>query len=354
MLLLSLTENTYDMVASKKKDLSVETLRGFAIILVVLGHVIGSDKDGGMQVEDDSFLRYLYYSFEYLRMPLFTVISGWVYALKPAKLELLKDFSLKKMRRLLLPMLFVGGAFYLMRYFTPGTNSKDSLNLIWQLLIFPYMVYWYLPSLFLVFIFVAIVDSYKLMCRTGGWIIFLLVSILMLLARDIFISETFPNYFGFKGAIYLLPFFIIGVGIQRFKTLFSNLYLNIFLLLILISGLLIQQLSWFELIDYTLDKRSGIGLLIGLTGTILFFRLRWNLKCLVWFGSYAYSIYLFHSFGTAGGRILIKSLGVEIQVVIFFISLLLGLFLPVLAEFILDKFQITRILFLGRSLKKRQ
>ncbi|MCR9055337.1 MAG: acyltransferase [Phaeodactylibacter xiamenensis] len=31
---------------STKKDYSVETLRGFAIILVVMGHVIGSGSDG--------------------------------------------------------------------------------------------------------------------------------------------------------------------------------------------------------------------------------------------------------------------------------------------------------------------
>jgi hypothetical protein len=39
-----------------EKDLFVETLRGLAITLVVIGHVIGSASDGGMQVSDDSFL----------------------------------------------------------------------------------------------------------------------------------------------------------------------------------------------------------------------------------------------------------------------------------------------------------
>ena len=99
------------MSLKAKKDLSIETLRGLAIILVVMGHVIGSDNTGGMRVEDDSFLRHLYFTFQYLRMPLFTVISGWVYALRPAGMNNLLDFNIKKVRRIILPLIFVDGTY---------------------------------------------------------------------------------------------------------------------------------------------------------------------------------------------------------------------------------------------------
>lgn len=36
---------------SSKKNLSIETLRGIAILLVVIGHVIGSTPDGGMKID---------------------------------------------------------------------------------------------------------------------------------------------------------------------------------------------------------------------------------------------------------------------------------------------------------------
>ena len=42
------------------KNLHIETLRGIAIILVVIGHVIGIDTMGGMKVDDDSVFRYIY------------------------------------------------------------------------------------------------------------------------------------------------------------------------------------------------------------------------------------------------------------------------------------------------------
>ncbi len=98
-----------------EKDLFVETLRGLAITLVVIGHVIGSASDGGMQVSDDSFLRYLYYTFiEFLQMPLFTIIAGWVYALNPIKQGNFLPFIKKKVYRILVPMIVVGVVYFLL------------------------------------------------------------------------------------------------------------------------------------------------------------------------------------------------------------------------------------------------
>ena len=76
----------------KQKSCHIETLRGIAILLVVLGHVIGSTSEGGMKVANDSFFRYLYDLFVNIRMPLFTVISGWVYALHPVKADNISIF----------------------------------------------------------------------------------------------------------------------------------------------------------------------------------------------------------------------------------------------------------------------
>jgi fucose 4-O-acetylase-like acetyltransferase len=118
------------MTVEKKKDSSIETLRGIAIVLVVMGHVIGYKADEGMKVAEDSFLRHLYYTFEYLRMPLFTVISGWVYALKPVSKSYFTIFTLKKCRRLLLPLIFVGGFYYIVQNLVPGETifkSPDGL-----------------------------------------------------------------------------------------------------------------------------------------------------------------------------------------------------------------------------------
>lgn len=333
-----------------EKDKTIETLRGGVIILVVIGHVIGSAYDGGMKVSDDSFLRYIYYTFiDPIQMPLFTIIAGWVYTLRPNSYEKTKGFIRKKALRILIPMFVVGICYFLIQYFTPGTNRKGNLLDIWELLIFPYTLFWYLYSLFIVFIIIAIIDGFKKMNTITSWLLIFSVSIILLLVRDTIIPNQAPNYFSYQGAMYLLPCFILGVGINRFKTLFQNKILIYSVPLILFICIIIQQLSWFKLIDYTVHKDTIVGLLIGLTGTIMLLRFKLNTKWLIWFGGFAYSIYLFHAFGTAGGRIISQKLGIQSTLLIFSISLFSGLFSPIIAEKFLERYKITRILFLGRN-----
>ncbi|MEI7662067.1 MAG: acyltransferase [Bacteroidota bacterium] len=338
------------MTIKKEKDLTVETLRGAVIILVVIGHVIGSGSDGGMKVSEDSFLRHFYYTFaEFLQMPLFTVIAGWVYTLKPVTYEKIGDFIGKKFIRVLLPMFVVGACYFLLQYLTPGTNRKGNLADIWRLIFFPYTLFWYLYSLFLVFLVVAVIDAYHKMETFTSWLAIFLVTTAVLVLRDIVIPEAWPNYLSYKGAVYLLPCFILGVGLNRFKPLFQNRVFFYSVLVILVLSVVIQQLSWYKIIEYSLVKDSGVGLLLGLTGTILLLRLPSKVGWLIWFGSFAYSIYLFHAFGTAGGRIIVQKFGIQSIPVVFTFSLIAGLFLPILADYLLSMSGITRMLFLGKS-----
>lgn len=337
---------------SKSKNQSVETLRGFAIILVVLGHVIGNDNTGGMKVSDDSFLRHLYFTFEYLRMPLFTTISGWVYALRPATFSFFGDFMMKKFRRIIIPLFVIGTLYFLLQQVTPGANNKESYSNIWRIYIFPYTLYWYLPALFWVFLIVALVDSLRFMQKVQNWLIVTLLSIAVMLLRDVVIPEHSPNLFAYKMTIYLLPFFLIGIGIKRFPDVFGNKVLQGASAVILIVLLVLQQLVWYNLLDVELSKTGGIGLIIGLTGSMVLLSLQWKIRWLIWIGGYAYTIYLFHAFGTAAGRIIPKIAGIESTPVIFFTSLAAGMILPVFVEMIADRFSLSRMLLLGRPFNK--
>jgi fucose 4-O-acetylase-like acetyltransferase len=342
------------METSKEKDLFIETLRGLAISLVVIGHVIGSASDGGMQVSDNSFMRYFYYTFiEFIQMPLFTVIAGWVYALYPIKPGNFLPFVKKKVYRIFIPMIVVGVSYFLLQYFIPGTNKKGNLSEIWKLLIFPYTLYWYLYSLFLVFIVIAIVDMKKLMNQISGWLIILIFSTVILLIRDHIIPVEYPNYLSYKGAIYLFPFFVLGIGLVRFRNIFQKRFFALIITFILIITCTIQQLAWFDIIDFPVTKNNLTGLLIGTTGTVLLFNLNWQSKWLVWLGAYSYSIFLFHAFSTAGGRIILKFAGINSVVLIFTISLACGLLLPVLAHKILNKSNWTSFFFLGLPFLKQ-
>lgn len=326
----------------------IETLRGLAILLVVMGHVIGSTPNGGMKIDFPSPWRYLYLWIDYIQMPLFTAIAGWVYALKPVRKEFIKPFILKKIYRLLIPMATIGTVYFLVQYITPGTNDKGNIAEIWKIYVFPYTIYWYLPSLFLMFLFTAYVDMLHWADKYEGWKWILMTALLGMIAQNTIIPYSLPNLFSFKGTLVQLPYFIVGIGIQRFsRQLFSSKLKKVYLLLATI-GILLLQAEWFyplnkNLIYECLQPLWVIGLL-----ALLLQQTKSN-RCLTWIGAYAYSIYLFHGFGTAGGRIILTRLGVHAEIPIFLFALIISIFIPIVLDKVLDKWRITRFLFFGKS-----
>lgn len=336
---------------AEQKNLSIETLRGVAILLVVVGHVIGSGPDGGMRIGFPSPWRYLYLWIDYIQMPLFTAIAGWVYALKPAGSGSAATFVAKKARRLLVPMATVSTLYFLVQYFVPGTNSKEALGTLWQIYLFPYTIFWYLQALFLIFLAVLVLDRSGLASTPGGWAVALAGSFLLYVAQAAVIPYEVPNFFSFKGALDQLPYFIAGVGVCRFgPALWPKFKAPAYALAAVGIGLL--QCKWFcpgfppEL------YRSLLPLWLVPTLSILL-NLSVRNKAFIFLGSFAYSIYLFHGFGTSGGRILLSYIGIHHRLVVFATALAAALLLPVAADRILSRSRLLRMLLLGKPYNKQ-
>jgi glucans biosynthesis protein C len=332
------------------KNENVETLRGLAIILVVFGHMIGYTNTGGMRVSDDSIYRYLYYSLEYVRLPLFTVISGWVYANKPLQDTNRSKFIRGKLRRLIIPMFVISTLLFFFRMVIPGTNTKPEINDLPRNLILPYDVYWYLFSLFIIFLVVTFLDSKPFFHTLEGWFIVLTGAFAFL-----FISENFldpvPNLFSFKGAAYLFPFFLTGMGIFRFRDFLLNDRITFGVLLVFVCATIIQQMVWFGYFPQQ-EKHSLLGMSVGISGVLLLFRLKLKNSFLIWIGGYAYGIFLFHVFFTGGSRILLLKAGIENQAVILVFGVVAAIFLSMLVEVVIKRSQVLRYFFLG--LKKSE
>ena len=175
-------------MANAEKNLSVETLRGIAILLVVVGHVVGSGPGGGMKIDFPHPLRYLYVWIDYIQMPLFTAIAGWAYALKPFSASSgFGSFVRKRALRLLVPMAAVGTLYFLVQYLMPGTNNKGELSQMWRIYVFPYTIYWYLPSLFLIFVVQWWMDSRKWMDTPGKWAVCCMAALILSRINDVWI-----------------------------------------------------------------------------------------------------------------------------------------------------------------------
>lgn len=335
---------------NSKKDISIETIRGVALILMVAAHVIGSTSMAGMRVDDDSFWRYLYMTLVPIRMPLFTVISGYVYALRPLSPSgNVFNFIKGKIRRLMLPLITIATLQYFFQAISPGVNKVVELKDIWKIYIFPYNQFWFIQAIFIIFIIVAILDYYDLLSNPLTWFISLVIACFSLLYLHI------TNIFSANNVTYLLPFFILGLGICRFEdSLFKKNFFLVLSVTLLFITVTLQQLKLLTNIDLSIDRNSIIALIIGISATFLIVRLRFRNKFLAFIGFYSYGIFLLHIFGTASSRILMESLNLNAnKTILFFVSLTSGIIVPLIIQFFIYKFNILKTILLGLKYPKK-
>ncbi|RHJ90444.1 acyltransferase [Bacteroides sp. AM07-16] len=334
-------------MGTQQKVPSIETLRGLAILLVVIGHVIGSTPEGGMKIDYPSPWRYLYLWIDYIQMPLFTAIAGWVYAIKPIQKDSLGNFFKKKFYRLLIPMAVAATLYFLVQYITPGTNNKGYLSEIWRIYIFPYTIYWYLPSLFIMFTCAAVIDIRGWASRIQNWTTCIIVTYIGVVILKEVIPSSIPNLFSFKGAIALFPYFIIGMGANRFsgKLFITDKQWGVYAIFALI-GIVLLQLEWFyPLAENNLYQRLQPIWIMALL--LLLLHQKHSNKILIWLGNYAYVIYLYHGFGTSGGRILLSWFGIHSEIPVFLFALSIAIIFPVIIGKLGQKWRLTRTLILG-------
>lgn len=306
------------------RNIQVDTLRGLACILLVAYHVVGYNASAGLRIGDGLY-RDLSDLLAYLRMPLFTFLSGMVYAYRPFSGEV-QRYVVGKARRLLVPMLVVGTLFALLQAWSSGSNGAIEH---WHLLhIYPVAHFWFIEAIFWVFLLMIPLESMGALSNKIGFSAVLLAAILLYLT----VSGT--PMFAISGAIYLLPYFLLGMGLQRyFHQSSHNVWLGGALSASVLAILVLMYAGEIPLSP----KRSILALIIGGTACtgLLFLNLRSN--TLAYIGIFSYSIYLYHVFFTAGTRIALYRLGVADLHILFIVSVCAGLVGPVLIEIALER-----------------
>lgn len=298
---------------------------------MVLGHVIGNTADRGLRVEDDSAYRWAYYSFQDVRMPLFTVISGFVYAMRPVRLSSVGRFLRGKARRLLLPLVTVATLQFALQHVAQGTNRVDQWTDFWKIYVYGFDQFWFLQALFSIFMTIVILDGLDLMATELAWF--------ACLAAAGLASHFLPksDLFSFWGYLYLLPYFLLGCGLWRFPEFLARRAVLPTLGVLLVGGLVVQQAEWFGDWGIDLDQTGWLALCVGLTGTTLLFRFRRPVLGLAALGAYSFPIYLYHVFGTAGSRLILAKVGVESRPALLIAGLAAGLALPTALELLLGR-----------------
>ena len=161
------------------------------------------------------------------------------------------------------------------------------------------------------------------------------------------IPRSVPNYFAFKNAFYLSPFFLTGVGIVRFKERLSNPVMLKIYLAGLIIGIVLQQMNFFYPHITTFYTKYHLSIIIGILSSSFLVNLKLNNRFFIWLAQYAYTIYLYHGFGTSGGRIILSGIGIQNEFLVFLFAGSIATFCPILVEKVCKKWKISSRLFLG-------
>jgi glucan biosynthesis protein C len=340
-------QRQYVSQVAQKKDASIETLRGLAALLLVAFHAV----EPSVSAASNSWADYFAYTFSLIRMPLFTVISGYVYALRPIQAgpwSGIMRFLKGKSRRLLLP-LFSSIAIVACLRATMGKTPESTSGIMDWLSFFThsYQIYWFLQGLMWVFLLIAILEQFRLLKTLRRWLIALIAVTV--------IGKMMPgtDFFSFWALGYLAPFFLLGIGLHRFEAQLKNPAIVQTIAILALGLLFFQQVNWWVGLEINTSRLSTMSILVGMSSCFTLILMRCSIQPLAILGKHSFAVYLYHIIGISVASKFLAVLGISGNSLLLIASkCVAGIGLSLFAESIFHKFKITKFLFLG--LKSRQ
>ena len=298
------------------RDRNLDTVRGVACILLVFYHTVGAGPHDGLRLDPASWYSIANDFLAYVRMPLFTFLSGVVYARRPLVSGNGVAFARGKVKRLLVPFICITLLFTIVQKLTPGTNASLEWWDIPRTLVWPYGHLWFIAALLWVFALVGCLDYFRALDKPSSAAILFLIASAMFAYRD-----GAVGVFAWNRALYLLPFFLTGLVLTRFGWKWA----------VACASLALLTLEW----EITVGALFGVTMLAVMPTVPLLAKI----------GFFSYSIYLLHVFGTAGARIVMLHAGVDTIPLLLLVGTLAGIVLPIAADLVL-----ARVPFLSRAI----
>ncbi|TCP95035.1 surface polysaccharide O-acyltransferase-like enzyme [Sphingomonas sp. PP-F2F-A104-K0414] len=320
----------------------LETLRGFACLLLVAFHVVGDSPIRGLRLPADHWLSIANHALHVVRMPLFAFISGTVFASFVPNAGAWRGKVLAKARRLLVPMASVSALSWCIQSLVLHNATPP----LWQIFFFSYDQFWYLQATFVLMVAILTV-SLLLPGRDLAPYALALVPIGYFYPL---VSAWQPDVFSAGKAVYLAPYFLLGLFMRRHDLLQGVRGLDTLpgrvLLMIGVLGLMLVGIN-ADAAGHSL-MGSMIGYTAGLAICLLAVSIRARVSWLAWIGGKSYPIFLFHVLFAAGTRIALQKIAPVMPVLFYFAGGLgAGLIGPIIMGEVLIRNRITALLFLG-------
>ncbi len=320
-------------------DRNLMTVRGIACFLVVAYHVVGIDEMAGMHVSNQSIWHYAVDSLELIRMPAFTVLSGYLYARRRVDSAGFAVFWQKKARHLLVPLVFVSAVTWALRAHVYGASDR-----LVDALFFHYQHFWFLQAILIVFAAITIWDC----AGRPGW-----VGLVLAMFGLVEIGRSIDpiDFLSISGAMYLAPYFIFGILLREHRSLFVRDDLILFAIGAVVIVTLVHQ-GGLNAALHPLSRIAMSAAICGMAGTLLMLRFMPVVPVFEKIGGYSYSIYLWHSIAGASARTLVTPYLGSWMLPLFLAMLAAGIGLPILLHRLVRDIPVLQTLMIGQGRRK--
>ena len=204
----------------KERDRHIDAVKGFAIIIVMLGHCIGRNNMNDPYIND---------AIKAIQMPLFMMVSG--YGLGMGKREILdiKDFLNQQKKRVVSYLLPFFSWVFVVSLFRPFDKIQNPFVESYKVLFKIDSGLWFLMTLFLIQFFVMLVTLMANVCvfhwkkSNRGLCHFLVSCCGMGMVYLLFIlwGRTGSTFLGPSFAVQYMPFYVTGYVVSHYvKTVF--------------------------------------------------------------------------------------------------------------------------------------
>jgi fucose 4-O-acetylase-like acetyltransferase len=236
----------------KIRYVGIDSLRGWLIVLVMLGHlVLGS--------VDENIIRYSIYAFH---MPLFIGLTGYVINADSLRNNTFFATLMRYWWRVLLPFAFAYFFFTAILAIHAFEEGRISAKLLLSFVVTPYYHLWFIPTLVLwVLAFATLLKS-----RVPSFYVLLFFLSLSLIWASLPSAEQWPFLAALlsKKVIYFFSFFLFGAwlrtaGSKKLRTLFSQFKILPMVVITACAGLYLINIG----ADKSLFK-AGVWLILNL------------------------------------------------------------------------------------------
>lgn len=326
----------------------LDSLKGFAIFLVVVGHVILGYIRAETFTEYQWSLQFVYDVIYSFHMPLFFLISGFLYKLTWARKNsgLLKKISNKFLNMVPMYLLF-SVVFWLSKYYATlygNIQMSDHFNLVdlMHIYIAPLSYLWFLYVLIWLFVAIPIFES--IIKPTIVFIIFLCLYFFMPPVHGLLKIINLIIY----GGVYFTLGSVLCMYKDQLRTIICNKLNGIGFISIVLAAITFPYIEVHNILKFICAISGSVFL------SILFFKFK-NIKWVtIWniCGRYSLGIYILHLYFSGPLRTIFKYLSIDNIMVCLILSCMISTIVPIFIVKFFDRYKITSWVFGNSKLIK--